>query len=200
VHGEYMGDADRAYLHVQTGGQGCADQTPRTDFVAVDIVEGIADGEVYLHGGYQKLVWSTSDTLGDGDESFVIEVGDPCTPPLHPFVVLMSWDAGPGQPADLDLNIWSADGELVFIGNKQAAWGQLASEGREGPGPEVFWGDDVTKGPFTIKVQFFSGRPREIEGKLRILRIIEGALHDDSYVFTVARPKDVAEIGVFESE
>ncbi len=203
VSGEYTGNADTAYVHVQTGGQGCTALPPRTDYFVVGLVDGqIAGGslEVYLHGGYQKLALSTSAALGDGDESFVIEVGEPCAPPKHPFVVIMSWAAGPSQPADLDLNVWNAGGDLVYIGRKQAAWGQLAREGRDGPGPEVFYGDDPSQGPFTIKTQFFSGRPRAIEGKVRILRIIDGALHDDSYVFTVNRPKDVAEIGVFASQ
>lgn len=200
VHGAYTGEAATGYVHVQTGDPSCPDLPPRTDYVAVELIDGELESEIYLHGGHQKIVLSTSEVLGEGDQTFVIEVGEPCTPPKHPFVVIMSWDAGPSQPADLDLNIWSSDGELVFIGNKQAAWGQLAREGRNGPGPEVFWGDDVTKGPFTIKAQFFSGRPRTIEGKVRILRIIDDVLHDDSYVFTVERPKDVAEIGVFASE
>jgi uncharacterized protein YfaP (DUF2135 family) len=206
VYGTYAGSATTAYVQVQSGGQGCADLPPRTDFVAVELVNGgLASGkgdfvEVFLHGGYQKLSLSTAAALGQGDRSFAVEVGEACTPPQHVFIVLLSWSAGPGQPADLDLNIWNGAGQLVFAGRKQAAWGQLAREEREGPGPEVFWSDDAAQGPFTIKVQFFSGRPRDIEGKVRILRSLGGAFRDDTYVFTVRRPKDVAEIGVFAAE
>lgn len=200
VRADYDGDAETAFVHVQSGGQECPDLQPRTDHFEVEIVDGKVAGEVYLHGGHQKILVSTSAVLGEGDQTFAIEVGEPCALPRHPFVAIMSWDAGPSEPADLDLNIWSADGELVHIGSKQAGWGQLAREGRQGPGPEVFRASDVSAGPFTIKAQFFSGRPRDIEGKLRLLRIIDGTVRDDSFVFTVSRPKDVAEIGVFESE
>ncbi len=203
VYGSYTGSADKAFVHVQTGGTNCLGLPPRTDYFTVGIVDGkIANGylEIYLHGGYQKIALSTSATLGQGDKSFVIEVGEPCKFPTHPFVATMSWDAGPGQPADLDLNVWNAAGDLVYIGRKDAAWGQLAREGRSGPGPEIFYGDDASAGPFTIKVLFFSGKPRAIEGKVRIVRILDNILHDDSFTFTVDRPKDVAEIGVFASQ
>ena len=86
----------------------------------------------------------------------------------------------------------------MFVGSKQAAWGQLKDS--KGPGPEVFESSDVSQGPFTIKVQFFSGKPRAIEGKVRILRSVAGEFMDDTFVFTVGRPKDVAEIGVFAGE
>jgi hypothetical protein len=204
VYGTYTGAATTAFIQVQSGGQGCADVPPRTDFVAVALVDGhLASGkgdyvEVFLHGGYQKLSLSTSAALGQGDRSFAVEVGEACAPPQRVFIVMLTWAAGPSQPADLDLSVWSAAGELVFAGRKQAAWGRLAREEREGPGPEIFWADDASQGPFTVKVQFFSGRPRDIEGKVRIIRSLGGQVHDDSYVFTVRRPKDIAEIGVFE--
>jgi hypothetical protein len=87
----------------------------------------------------------------------------------------------------------------VFVGKKDAAWGRLAHECK-GPGPEVFESDDASQGPFTIKVQFFSGKPRDIEGKLRVLRTLDGQARDESFTFVVHRPKDVAEIGVFAAQ
>jgi hypothetical protein len=204
VSGEYIGDATTAYVMVQSGGSECSNFTPRTDYARVELVDGhLATDkgeflEVALHGGCQKVQLSTSDVVGEGDRSFIIEVGDRCAPPAHPFTAILTWDAGPGQPADLDLNVWNAAGELLFVGSKQAAWGQL-EEGK-GPGPEVFRSDDAAQGPFTVKVQFFSGKPRDIEAKVRIIRNVDGVLQDDSYVGIVSRPKDVTEIGVFASQ
>jgi hypothetical protein len=202
VYGDYSGAALRAFVQVQTGGSSCQSFPPRTDFVAVEITEGHLGGgagnfvELALHGGYQEIQLTTSDVLGEGERSFAVQIADPCTPPQQPFVATLSWDAGPSQPADLDLSIWNAAGELVFVGSKQAAWGQLAIEGK-GPGPEVFEGLDAAQGPFTVKVQFFSGKPRSIEGKVRVLRSEGGVVIDDTFTFTVAKPKDIAEIGVF---
>jgi hypothetical protein len=182
----------------------CTDFTPRTDYTAVALVDGhLATDkgefvELALHGGCQQIQLSTSDVLGEGERSFVVEVGDRCAPPEHPFTAILTWDAGPGQPADLDLNVWNAAGELLFVGSKQSAWGKL-EEGK-GPGPEVFRSDDASQGPFTIKVQFFSGKPRDIEAKVRIIRNVDGVALDDSYVGVVGHPKDVSEIGVFASE
>jgi hypothetical protein len=39
-----------------------------------------------------------------------------------------------------------------------------------------------------------------VQGKLRILRLVGDELKDESFTFTLRRPKDVAEIGVFEVE
>ena len=119
--------------------------------------------------------------------------------PRHAFIAILTWDAGPRRPADLDLNVWNAAGELVFVGRKQARWGHLRRHGR-GPGPEVFIAFDANEGPFTVKVQFFSGRPREVTGKLRIFRTVDGRFRDETFRFTVNRPKDVAEIGVFSTD
>lgn len=44
---------------------------------------------------------------------------------------------------------------------------------------------------------FFSGKPRPVEGNVRITRNVGGQALDDRDVFTVNRPNDVAEIGVF---
>jgi hypothetical protein len=205
VYGDYAGSATTGYIQVQSGGQNCPNLPPHTDFIAAEIAGGgLASGagnwvDLVLHGGYEKILLSTSDVLGEGEQSFAVEVGDACTPPEHPFVAILSWEAGPSQPADLDLSVWNAAGELVFVGNKQAAWGQLALEGK-GPGPEVFEADDVSQGPFTVKVQFFSGKPRDIEGRVRILRTVGGQALDETFIFHVDHPKDVAEIGVFPSE
>lgn len=190
---------------MQSGGQACPNLPPKTDFIAVELVDGhlaisqVAFLDLALTGGYQKLQLTTSQVLGEGERSFAVEIGEPCAPPAHAFIATLTWDAGPGQPADLDLNVWNAAGELVFVGNKQAAWGQLALEGK-GPGPEVFVSDDVTQAPFLIKVQFFSGKPRDIEAKLRIQRTASGQVVDESFTALVQRPKDVAEVGVFSAE
>jgi hypothetical protein len=205
IRGDYGGAATTAFVQVQTGAQTCPNLPPRTDFLSVEIAGGklaTQQGdflELALHGGYEKIQLSSSNVLGTGDRSFAVEIGDRCTAPKHAFVAMLSWDAGPSQPADLDLNVWNARGDLVFVGTKQAAWGRLAKEGK-GPGPEVFESDDAAQGPFTIKVQFFSGRPRPVPGKVRIIRRVAGQLVDDTYGFTVAHPKDVAEIGVFTSQ
>jgi hypothetical protein len=192
------------YVQVQSGGRACANSPPRTDFITVDLVGGqIATDkggflELKLHGGYQRIQLSTSDTLGVGERSFVIEFGEPCAPPAHKFTAILTWDAGVGDPVDLDMSVWNSGGNVLCVGSKQRAWGQL----REGqsPGPEVFESDDVSQGPFTIKVQFFCGRPRPVSGKVRVIRTVGGQLVDDTYSFTVNRPKEVAEIGVFIGE
>jgi len=205
IHGNYDGTADVAFIQVQSGGQNCPNLPPRTDFIGVDLLDGQlasergAYVELVLHGGYQKLQLSTSDVLGQGERSYVVEIGEPCAPPAHAFVATLSWEAGPGQPADLDLVVWNGQGEPVFVGKKQAMWGRLALEGK-GPGPEVFEATDAGQGPFTVKVQFFSGKPRELEGKLRIQRTVDGQLRDETFAFIVRRPKDVAVIGVFAAE
>ena len=205
VYGDFDGDAVRAYLHLQSGGQRCPNLPPRTDFIPVEIVDGHlasergAFVELVLHGGCQKLQLSTSDELGEGERSFIVEIGDACAPPDAPFTAILTWDAGPGQPADLDLNIWNKAEEHLFFGTKQAAWGRLAHEGK-GPGPEVFEASDASQGPFIVKVQFFSGRPRDVEGKVRILRTVDGQRRDETFTFTVQRPKDIAQIGVFEAQ
>jgi hypothetical protein len=205
LYAQYQGPATRGYIMVQSGSADCAEAPPRTDTIPIDLSNSqIATSkgdfvELYLHRGFQKIQLSTSEVLGEGDRSHSIEVGARCTPPEHPFIATLTWDAGPGQPADLDLNVWNAAGELVFVGKKQAAWGQLKCHGK-GPGPEVFESDDVGQGPYTIKVAFFSGKPRNVQGKVRITRGVGGKRLDDTYVFTVSRPKDVADIGVFASQ
>jgi hypothetical protein len=189
---------------VQSGGRSCANSPPRTDFIAVDVAGGqLATDkggflELKLHGGYQRIQLSTSDTLGAGERSFVIEFGEPCAPPAHAFTAILTWDAGVGDPVDLDLSVWNGEGRVLCTGRKQSDWGELTDG--QSPGPEVFVSDDVSLGPFTIKVQFFCGRVRPIQGKVRIIRTVGGQLVDDTYAFTVRGPKDVAEIGVFAGE
>jgi hypothetical protein len=205
VYGDFDGDETRAYIHVQSGGQRCPSLPPRTDFVPVEIVDGHlasergAFVELVLHRGCQKVQLSTSDVLGEGERSFLVEIGDACAPPAAPFTAILTWDAGPGQPADLDLNVWNGADDHLFFGKKQAAWGRLAHEGK-GPGPEVFEASDASEGPFIVKVQFFSGRPRDVAGKVRILRTVDGQRRDETFAFTVKRPKDIVSIGVFEAE
>ena len=205
VQGSYDGSADVAFIQLQSGGQSCPNLPPRTDFIAVELVDGELASErgpyveLVLHGGYQKLQLSTSNVLGEGERSHVVEIGERCAPSQKPFVATLSWDAGPGQPADLDLIVWNGAGELVSVGQKQAMWGRLALEGK-GPGPEVFEATDAAQGPFRVKVQFFSGKPRDLEGKVRIQRTVDGQLRDETFGFVVRRPKDVAVIGVFASE
>jgi hypothetical protein len=204
IYGDYSGSATKVYVQVQSGGRSCANSPPRTDFITVDVVGGQlatdkgAFLELALHGGYQRIQLSTSETLGVGERSFVIEFGEPCAPPAHAFTAILTWDAGFGEPTDLDLSIWNGAGRVLCTGSKQSAWGQLKDG--QSPGPEVFESDDVSQGPFTIKVQFFCGRPRAITGKVRIIRTLGGQLVDDTYSFTVNGPKDVAEIGVFAGE
>jgi hypothetical protein len=205
VYGDFDGDETQAFIYLQSGGQRCPNLPPRTDFIPVEIVDGHlaseqgAFVELVLHGGCQKLQLSTSDVLGEGERSFMVEIGDACAPPDAPFTAILTWDAGPGQPADLDLNVWNDAHEHVFFGKKDAAWGRLAHEGK-GPGPEVFEATDVSEGPFIVKVQFFSGKPRAVEGKVRILRTVDGQRRDETFSFTLNRPKDIARIGVFEAE
>jgi hypothetical protein len=204
VYGDYDGDATNVFVQVQSGGSSCANFPPRTDYIAAHVVDGkIASDkggyiELALHGGYQRIQLTTSDALGAGERSFVIQFGEPCAPPAHAFTAILTWDAGVGEPADLDMGIWNGDGKVLCTGSKQSAWGKLR-DGKS-PGPEVFESDDVSQGPFTIKVQFFCGRPRPIAGKVRIIRKHGGQLVDETYAFTVDRPKVVAEIGVFAGE
>ncbi len=204
VYGDYGGSATTVYVQVQSGGSACPNFPPRTDYIAVDVVGGkIATDkgdylELALNGGYQRIQLTTSDSLGVGERSFVIQFGEPCAPPAHAFTAILTWDAGVGEPADLDLSIWNGAGRVLCVGSKQSAWGQLR-DGKS-PGPEVFTSDDVSQGPFTVKVQFFCGRPRPIAGKVRIIRTLAGQLVDETYAFSVDRPKVVAEIGVFAAE
>jgi hypothetical protein len=205
VYGKYSGAATTAYVQVQTGGQKCTRLPPRTDFTEVELEDGVVSSdegdyvELVLHGGCQKIQLSTANVLGQGERSFMVDIGDRCAPPRHNFIAILTWKAGRRAPADLDLNVWDREGELVHVGRKQARWGRLWRHGR-GPGPEVFFGDSAADGPFTIKVQFFSGRPRDVEGKVRILRRVDGHFRDESFTFVVRKPKDVAEIGVFGTE
>jgi hypothetical protein len=205
IYGKYSGAATDVFVQVQTGGQKCSRLRPRTDFIDAAIEGGVltsSDGdyvELVLHGGCQKIQLSTSNVLGQGERSFTVDSGDECARPRSPFIAILTWKAGHRQPADLDLNVWNGEGELVHVGRKQARWGRLRRHGK-GPGPEVFAADGAAEGPFTIKVQFFSGRPRDVEGKIRILRIVDGDFRDESFTFVVRRPKDVAEIGVFSAE
>jgi hypothetical protein len=202
VAAAYSGAATVGYLFVQGGGHECPDSPPRSDYTKVDIsggkiVTSLGDFlELSLSRGFQRFQLTTSDVLGEGERSFVIDVAEPCARPASPFMATLTWDAGPGQPADLDLTVWNAAGDRVYVGSKQAAWGKLSHESK-GPGPEVFEADDASQGPFTVKVVFFSGKPRAVEGKVRITRTVDGKDLDDTFVFTVNHPKDVAEIGVF---
>jgi hypothetical protein len=204
IYGDYSGDATLAYLQVQSGGQTCANNPPNTDFITVELANGglsTSQGSFVELAvlGYEKIQLSTAAALGEGDRSYTVVIGEACAPPEHPFTAILSWDAGPGHTADLDINVWNNAGELVFVGNKQAMWGQLALEGK-GPGPEIFVADDISQGPFTVKVEFFSGMPRDLEAKLRILRTVGGQATDESFTFVVSHPKDIAEIGVFTAE
>jgi uncharacterized protein YfaP (DUF2135 family) len=205
IYAKYSGAATDAFVQVQSGGSRCAKLPPRTGFIDATIEDGVltsSDGdfvELVLHGGCQKVQLSTSNVLGQGERSFTVDSGDRCAPPRLPFIAILTWKAGRRAPADLDLNVWNAAGELVHVGRKQARWGRLWRHGR-GPGPEVFASAEVGEGPFTVKVQFFSGRPREVEGKLRILRTVDGRFRDETFRFVVRKPKDVAEIGVFPAQ
>jgi len=206
VYGMYSGSATDAFVQVQSGGQKCARLPPRTDFIEATLGDDGAlqssDGdyvELVLHGGCQKIQLSTSEALGEGERSHIVDIGDRCAPPRSAFIAILTWNAGRRRPADLDLNVWNAAGELVFVGRKQTRWGRLRRHGR-GPGPEVFIADDASEGPFTVKVQFFSGRPRIVTGKLRVFRTVDGRFRDETFRFTLNRPKDVAEIGVFSTD
>jgi hypothetical protein len=204
IYGDYGGSATKVYVQVQSGGSSCANFPPRTDFIPVDVVAGkIATDkggylELALHGGYQRIQLTTSDSLGVGERSFVIEFGEPCAPPAHAFTAILTWDCGFGDPVDLDMSIWNGDGRALCTGNKGSDWGKLR-DGKS-PGPEVFESDEVSKGPFTIKVGFFCGRPRPIAGKVRIIRTLGGQLVDETFAFSVNRPNVVAEVGVFAAE
>jgi hypothetical protein len=204
VYGDYGGSATKVFVQVQSGGSSCANFPPRTDYIPVDVVGGqIATDkgaylELALHGGYQRIQLTTSDSLGVGERSFVIQFGEPCAPPAHAFTAILTWDCGVGDPVDLDLSIWNGAGRALCTGSKQSAWGQLR-DGKS-PGPEVFESDDVSQGPFTIKVQFFCGRPRPVAGKVRIIRTLAGQLVDETFAFSLDRPKVVAEVGVFAGE
>jgi len=92
--------------------------------------------------------------------------------------------------------VWNGQGELVYIGQKSATGCRLALEGK-GPGPEVFIADNLEQGPFTMKVLFFAGRHREVQGKLRVIRTTPEATRDDTYGFTLRMRREVVEIGVF---
>ncbi|MEY2931142.1 MAG: hypothetical protein RL033_1891 [Pseudomonadota bacterium] len=204
VYGAYGGAGTKAFVQVQSGGASCANAPPRTDFVAANVVGGgiVTDKggflELALHGGQQRLQLSTSETLGVGERSFVVELGQPCAPPAHAFTAILTWDAGVEGTVDLDLNVWNSARRGVCVGRAQEAWGKLKHS--KGPGPEVFESDDVAQGPFTIKVQSFCGPSGAIQGKLRVIRTLKGQLLDESFVFEVERPGDVAEIGVFAAE
>jgi hypothetical protein len=207
IYGLYGGTtATQAFIQVQSGSGGCAHHRPRTDSIAVDLEDGVLGTETSnyvelpLHGGYQKIQLTTSEVLRQGERSFAVEFGERCGMPLHPFVAILSWDAGRRRPADLDLNVWNTSGDLVFLGNKQARWGWFRHHHGRGPGPEIFFSPDASQGPFTIKVQFFSGKPRPIRGKVRIIRVIAGDVLDQTFRFTVNRPKDVVEIGTFRTQ
>ncbi len=206
VYGTYSGSATQAYLQVQSGASGCAHHRPRTDYVAVDLENGVVATEstdfveLVLHGGCQKVQLSTSDTLGQGERSHTIQIGEQCAMPRSPFIAILSWEAGRRRPANLDLNVWNASGELVFVGNKQSRWGRFRHHHGRGPGPEVFISDMASEGPFTIKVQFFAGKPRPVRGKVRIIRIVGDDVRDQTFSFTVNRPKDVVEIGKFAAQ
>jgi hypothetical protein len=204
VYGDYDGSATQVFVQVQSGGSSCANFPPRTDYIPVNVVGGQITSdkgpylELALHGGYQRIQLTTSDSLGVGERSFVIQFGEPCAPPAHAFTAILTWDCGVGDPVDLDLSIWNGEGRSLCTGRKDSGWGQLR-DGKS-PGPEVFWSDDVSQGPFTIKVQFFCGRPRPVAGKVRIIRTLAGQLVDETFAFTLDRPKVAAEIGVFRGE
>jgi hypothetical protein len=205
VYGDYGGTSTKAFVQVQSGGATCANAPPRTDFLAVNVgAEGklVTDKgafvEVALHGGFERLQLSTSDTLGVGERSFVVDFGAPCAPPRHKFTAMLTWDAGVEGTVDLDMGVWNSVRKGLCVGHEQEAWGKLRHS--KGPGPEVFESDNVEQGPFTIKVQSFCGPPGAIQGKLRIIRTLQGQLVDESFVFSVSKPGDVAEVGVFAAE
>jgi len=204
IYGDYGGADKPVFVQVQSGGATCANSPPRTDFIAVKAQGGalLTDKggfvELALHGGYQRVQLSTSDTLGVGERSYVVEFGAPCAPPAHAFTAILTWDSGPEGSVDLDLNVWNSRKKGVCVGHQQEAWGRLKHS--KGPGPEVFESDDVAQGPFTVKVQSFCGPTGAIQGKLRVIRTLRGQLLDESFVFTVEQPGDVAEIGVFAAE
>lgn len=204
VYAKFGGMAETVYLQLQSGGQRCAKLRPRTDFMEAEIENGVLVSEetdyveLMLHGGCQKLQLSTSKVLGQGERSFLVDIGDRCAPPRDVFVAILTYEGGRRFRADLDLNVWDKSGELVHVGRRRTRWGWMRRHGRGGP--EVFVGHAASDGPFTVKVQFFSGRPRDVNGKVRILRFANGTLRDETFRFTVRRPKDVAEIGVFSVE
>ena len=204
VYGDYVGAATRVYIQVQSGGASCANSPPRTDFITASIVGGalLTDKgdfvELALHGGYQRIELSTSETVGLGERSFVVEFGAPCAPPAHAFTAILTWDAGVDNSVDLDLNVWNATRKGVCVGHRQEA-GASSSTAR-GRARKCSRATTSPRGPSRIKVQSFCGPQGPVAGKLRIIRTLAGQLVDESYVFSVERPGDVAEIGVFAAE
>ena len=207
VYGEYSGDEETAYVMVQTGSQKCSDLPPKIDFIEVAIVDGkLAGGkgdyvEVYMHGGYMKIQLTTSSTNGEGERSMLVEVGDECQPPSVPLTVILSWEVAEGERADVDLHTWNAAEEQCYYGRKTTDWGELDIDDRNGPGPEVFTVLDDSKGPFVVKVRYFSGWVSPLSGKVRVIYYNDSSgLVDNTFSFTLNDPGDIVDIGIFGGE
>ncbi len=203
VYGEYEGDAKTAYVMVQTGGQTCENFPPKIDFIEVPIIDGKLSGgkgdfiEVYIYGGFMKIQLTTSQTNGEGDRSMLVTYGDECQPPENPLVVILSWNKEEGKQIDIDLHVWNTDGDQCYYGAKSRDWGNLNLDDRVGPGPEVFTGTDADAGPFTIKTRYFSGSGA-VDCKVRVIKYsAEDGISDNSFTFTIATPREIAEVGVF---
>jgi hypothetical protein len=210
VVAEYTGPSPKAFLQVQSGGSSCTDASlkPSTDYLGIPISNkqlGGADGDFMdrvMHGGQI----SDNPALGQGERSFTIDIGDRCSKPAQALVAYLYWDGGKDDPVDLDLNIWNGKGQHVFVGFKNSSWGALRQHTRA-PGPEVFasaaYGTALqgNQGPYNMKVVFFSGKPRPVEGRLYLVRLLPGkVVSRTTYKFVLNKPNDVAEIGVFDAD
>ncbi len=206
VYGSYTGDEKDAYVMVQTGSQSCGDFEPKLDVIQVPLVDSSLQGgkgdyvEVYNYGGYMKISLTTNPANGEGDRSFVVEVGEECQKPEQPFTAILTWEVEQEDRIDIDLHVWNAAEEQCYYGSKKKDWGELDLDDRKGPGPEVFTvlpGHEAD-GPYIIKARYFSGRSDAVNCKVRIIRVLPtGGVEDKSYTFTLTTPKEVYDIGQF---
>ena len=193
-------------MQVQTGGQKCARLRPRTDFIEATLSDdGVlqsSDGdyvELVLHGGCQKIQLSTSEVLGEGERSNIVDIGDRCAMPRHAFIAILTWNAGPRRPADLDLNVWNAAGELVFVGRKQSRWGRLRRHGAA-PGPKCSSPSAPPRARSPSRSSSSRADPAKSQASSASSAPSTASFRDETFRFTVNRPKDVAEIGVFSTD
>lgn len=197
-----------AFLRVRYGSSGCDDgPPPETHLIPVKLSGGVLTSDAgelqrwYLSGGREQYQIDLDNIPDNGNESFVVDVQEPCAPPQSALIITMTWDQ---DLVDADLYVWdTATGEQTYHGSYYegsygaSSYGSISVADRLGRGPEVFTLSPGKSGKYIARAHFFCGAPTpETRVTINVRRFAGGEWKDES--FSAVLPfNDWLDIGVF---
>ena len=203
---------DTAWLRVQNGASRCDDEAalpPKVDLIPLHVRDGVVISDLgdfqpwFLSGGYEKLQLDTDEEVGNGGESFLVEVDERCAPPPRPMTVTLTWGA---DRVDVDLHVWNVETEEhTFYGahhdgnRATSGYGAIDVDDRDGFGPEIFTLNEGEAGSFAVRAHFFSGLRTNAPAPLqaRVVRFHDGTWHDETFEAPIEW-RGWLDIGTFE--